>query len=105
MTSTVACCRAGNCCRHSAWPPATPRPADVRGAPFVDAPLTGAGTKKVVCVDGGLGVAPIFLQARSFKESSGAYSRERRSREERTTPPPAPPPAAASSPRRRIAIR
>ncbi len=30
------------------------------------------GAKKVVCVGGGLGVAPIFPQARAFKES-GAY--------------------------------
>jgi len=31
-----------------------------------------AGVKKVVCVGGGLGVAPIFPQARAFKEA-GAY--------------------------------
>jgi len=31
-----------------------------------------AGTRKVVCVGGGLGVAPIFPQARGFKEA-GAY--------------------------------
>jgi NAD(P)H-flavin reductase len=36
----------------------------------VPSPL--AGKKKVVCVGGGLGVAPIFPQARGFKEN-GAY--------------------------------
>ncbi len=36
----------------------------------VPTPLTGK--KKVVCVGGGLGVAPIFPQARGFKEN-GAY--------------------------------
>ena len=36
----------------------------------VPSPLTGK--KKVVCVGGGLGVAPIFPQARGFKEN-GAY--------------------------------
>ena len=36
----------------------------------VPSPLTGK--KKVVCVGGGLGVAPIYPQARGFKEN-GAY--------------------------------
>jgi sulfide dehydrogenase subunit beta len=36
------------------------------------APSALAGRKKVVCVGGGLGVAPIFPQARGFKEN-GAY--------------------------------
>jgi NAD(P)H-flavin reductase len=35
-------------------------------------PSSLAGKKKVVCVGGGLGVAPIFPQARGFKEN-GAY--------------------------------
>ena len=35
-------------------------------------PTHASGVKKVVCVGGGLGVAPIFPQARAFKES-GAY--------------------------------
>ena len=35
-------------------------------------PTALAGKKKVVCVGGGLGVAPIFPQARGFKEN-GAY--------------------------------
>jgi NAD(P)H-flavin reductase len=35
-------------------------------------PSPVAGKKKVVCVGGGLGVAPIFPQARGFKEN-GAY--------------------------------
>jgi NAD(P)H-flavin reductase len=35
-------------------------------------PTELAGKKKVVCVGGGLGVAPIFPQARGFKEN-GAY--------------------------------
>jgi NAD(P)H-flavin reductase len=35
-------------------------------------PSALAGRKKVVCVGGGLGVAPIFPQARGFKEN-GAY--------------------------------
>src|ERR1035438_4099736 len=35
-------------------------------------PTSLAGKKKVVCVGGGLGVAPIFPQARGFKEN-GAY--------------------------------
>jgi NAD(P)H-flavin reductase len=35
-------------------------------------PSRTAGVKKVVCVGGGLGVAPIFPQARAYKES-GAY--------------------------------
>ncbi|MFI5023914.1 MAG: sulfide/dihydroorotate dehydrogenase-like FAD/NAD-binding protein [Alphaproteobacteria bacterium] len=35
-------------------------------------PSTTGSAKKVVCVGGGLGVAPIFPQARGFKES-GAY--------------------------------
>jgi sulfide dehydrogenase subunit beta len=35
-------------------------------------PTQLAGKKKVVCVGGGLGVAPIFPQARGFKEN-GAY--------------------------------
>jgi sulfide dehydrogenase subunit beta len=35
-------------------------------------PTPLAGKKKVVCVGGGLGVAPIFPQARGFKEN-GAY--------------------------------
>ncbi|MBI4194796.1 MAG: sulfide/dihydroorotate dehydrogenase-like FAD/NAD-binding protein [Betaproteobacteria bacterium] len=35
-------------------------------------PSHTSGTKKIVCVGGGLGVAPIFPQARAFKES-GAY--------------------------------
>src|SRR6266536_5973199 len=36
------------------------------------APSSLAGRDKVVCVGGGLGVAPIFPQARGFKEN-GAY--------------------------------
>ncbi|MDH4174850.1 MAG: sulfide/dihydroorotate dehydrogenase-like FAD/NAD-binding protein, partial [Betaproteobacteria bacterium] len=36
----------------------------------IPSPISGA--KKVVCVGGGLGVAPIFPQARGFKEA-GAY--------------------------------
>lgn len=35
-------------------------------------PTHASGVKKVACVGGGLGVAPIFPQARAFKES-GAY--------------------------------
>jgi NAD(P)H-flavin reductase len=35
-------------------------------------PSHTSGTRKVVCVGGGLGVAPIFPQARAFKEN-GAY--------------------------------
>ncbi len=35
-------------------------------------PSHASGAKKIVCVGGGLGVAPIFPQARAFKES-GAY--------------------------------
>jgi len=35
-------------------------------------PTSLAGKKKVICVGGGLGVAPIFPQARGFKEN-GAY--------------------------------
>ena len=35
-------------------------------------PATSASAKKVVCVGGGLGVAPVFPQARAYKES-GAY--------------------------------
>ena len=35
-------------------------------------PSTISGAKKVICVGGGLGVAPIFPQARAFKEA-GAY--------------------------------
>jgi NAD(P)H-flavin reductase len=35
-------------------------------------PTHASGVKKVVCVGGGLGVAPIFPQARAFKES-GSY--------------------------------
>ncbi|MGZ9059163.1 MAG: sulfide/dihydroorotate dehydrogenase-like FAD/NAD-binding protein [Burkholderiaceae bacterium] len=35
-------------------------------------PTRASGVKKVACVGGGLGVAPIFPQARAFKES-GAY--------------------------------
>jgi len=35
-------------------------------------PSHASGAKKVVCVGGGLGVAPVFPQARSFKEA-GAY--------------------------------
>ena len=42
----------------------------VVGPMGVPTPLTGK--KKVVCVGGGLGVAPIFPQARGFKEN-GAY--------------------------------
>lgn len=42
----------------------------VVGPMGVPSPL--AGKKKVVCVGGGLGVAPIFPQARGFKEN-GAY--------------------------------
>ena len=42
----------------------------VVGPMGVPTPL--AGKKKVVCVGGGLGVAPIFPQARGFKEN-GAY--------------------------------
>ena len=42
----------------------------VVGPMGVPSPLTGK--KKVVCVGGGLGVAPIFPQARGFKEN-GAY--------------------------------
>ncbi|HET7319006.1 MAG TPA: sulfide/dihydroorotate dehydrogenase-like FAD/NAD-binding protein [Nitrospirota bacterium] len=42
----------------------------VGGPMGVPSPLTGK--KKVVCVGGGLGVAPIFPQARGFKEN-GAY--------------------------------
>ncbi len=42
----------------------------VVGPMGIPSPL--AGKKKVVCVGGGLGVAPIFPQARGFKEN-GAY--------------------------------
>ena len=35
-------------------------------------PIDIGGVKKVVCVGGGLGVAPVFPQARAFKEN-GAY--------------------------------
>lgn len=42
----------------------------VVGPMGIPSPLTGK--KKVVCVGGGLGVAPIFPQARGFKEN-GAY--------------------------------
>ena len=35
-------------------------------------PSRASGAKKVVCVGGGLGVAPVFPQARGFKEA-GAY--------------------------------
>jgi NAD(P)H-flavin reductase len=35
-------------------------------------PSRASGAKKIVCVGGGLGVAPVFPQARSFKEA-GAY--------------------------------
>ncbi|HXW42515.1 MAG TPA: 2-polyprenylphenol hydroxylase, partial [Xanthobacteraceae bacterium] len=35
-------------------------------------PSSLAGRRKVICVGGGLGVAPIFPQARGFKEN-GAY--------------------------------
>lgn len=35
-------------------------------------PSSVSGAKKVICVGGGLGVAPIFPQARAFKEN-GAY--------------------------------
>ena len=42
----------------------------VVGPMGIPSPVSGA--KKVICVGGGLGVAPIFPQARAFKES-GAY--------------------------------
>jgi len=36
-------------------------------------PSAVSGAKKVMCVGGGLGVAPIFPRARAFKEN-GAYA-------------------------------
>ncbi len=42
----------------------------VVGPMGIPSPISGA--KKVICVGGGLGVAPIFPQARAFKEN-GAY--------------------------------
>jgi NAD(P)H-flavin reductase len=51
-------CRVGSALFALAGPMGHPSPID--------------GAKKVVCVGGGLGVAPIFPQARAFKEN-GAY--------------------------------
>ena len=77
-TSTATRARSRWSSRRSARPrarcsrPARSAPRSTRVVGPMGIPSHIGKAKKVVCVGGGLGVAPIFPQARAFKES-GAY--------------------------------